>query len=84
MTAFVVEYEKKNPKSESYWIGLRKFECWVWLSDTPLCYVNWFPGEPSMLAGSIEDCGAMENRKDQWAWNDLECKENKFAICQKE
>ena len=42
LTAFVIEYEKKNPKNTHYWMGYRNFECWVWLSDTPLCYKNWF------------------------------------------
>ena len=25
--------------------GLSKKECWVWNSDTPMCYTNWLPGK---------------------------------------
>jgi hypothetical protein len=24
--------------------GLHKEECWIWISETPLCYKNWLPG----------------------------------------
>ena len=43
-----------------------------------------FPGEPSMLSYSKEDCGALETRGGQWAWNDFHCEEQAFALCQKE
>ena len=35
---------------EGLWMALRKYECWVWTSDTPMCHVNW-ESEPSDSGG---------------------------------
>ena len=26
---------------QSLWMALRKYECWVWTSDTPMCHTKW-------------------------------------------
>jgi len=36
--------------SEGLWMALRKYECWVWTSDTPMCHKNW-EGEPEGSGG---------------------------------
>ena len=28
-------------ETEGLWMALRKYECWVWTSDTPMCHTNW-------------------------------------------
>ncbi len=40
-----LDNEKK--KGKHIWMGLKKFECWVWTSDTPMCYTNWIEENPN-------------------------------------
>lgn len=36
-----LETAPDHSDDDSLWIGLRKVECWVWNSDTPMCNPNW-------------------------------------------
>jgi hypothetical protein len=33
------------------WMALRKYECWVWNSDTPMCHTNWKDEGPTDSGG---------------------------------
>ncbi len=52
----VINYVNKygKPKvNETFWIGLRKKECWVWNSNTPVCYKAWHKKYPKDGEGGI-------------------------------
>jgi len=38
-------------KVDHFWIGLRRYECWVWNSDTPVCYKNWIEKHSNKTGG---------------------------------
>jgi hypothetical protein len=79
----IINHELTYPNTTSnYFIGLRRFECWVWLSDTPICYSNWLPGEPSDLPTENEACGVMDFQGDLRAWNDLSCRDPTLGVCE--
>ena len=69
--------------NEHYWIGLndqRNESQFVWSDGTPYnasVYSNWYPGEPSDLAG--EDCVELNGRH----WNDNSCKKENGYICKR-
>ena len=43
-----------NPATnETFWIGLRKKECWFWNSNTPVCFRGWHKGYPKDGAGGF-------------------------------
>ena len=60
---------------------MHKYECWMWLSDTPLCYKDWLPGEPNTRDGG-EDCGELKGNKGKRGWNDLVCGRTHWALCE--
>ena len=41
------DFSEKN----CLWMALRKYECWVWNSDTPMCHKNWKDDSPSDSGG---------------------------------
>ena len=36
---------------QSFWIGLRKFECWIWSSEKPVCLDHWLDQDPEEQGG---------------------------------
>jgi hypothetical protein len=45
----VVEYvdkEKDFSINETFWIGLKKEECWMWNSGVPQCFDGWHEKYP--------------------------------------
>ena len=72
----------KKTDQSFFTAGLRKFECWAWASDTPMCYTNWLPGEPNdKIVG--EDCVLLKGPAKAWGWNDARCDAKYMALCQK-
>ena len=42
---------QKEMSKVDLWMALRKYECWVWTSDTPMCYKNWIEESPTNEGG---------------------------------
>ena len=42
--------ENDDISEDTLWIALRKYECWVWTSDTPMCNPKW-ESEPNEESG---------------------------------
>ncbi|CAG9839351.1 unnamed protein product [Diabrotica balteata] len=59
---------------------------WVWLSTgQPLEYTNWADGEPSGLSldrKRDENCLVFDYFKGLKSWNDMNCHENQYFICE--
>ncbi|KAK3604485.1 hypothetical protein CHS0354_019080 [Potamilus streckersoni] len=57
------------------WIGFTdtQFEGnWKWSSGDQVTYTYWSPGQPSVLAGGLEDCGLLD-LSDGGHWHDYPC-----------
>jgi len=39
------------------WMALRKYECWVWNSDSPMCHTNWKDEGPAKSGGKLVRLG---------------------------
>ncbi len=47
-----VEETKDFAINETFWIGLKKEECWYWITnDVPQCFDGWHAGYPSDNGG---------------------------------
>ena len=80
--AFLDEQENARAPAE-WWIGYNDQGIegtWVW-SFGASNFVNWSPGEPNNIGN--EDC-AVDNNGLAGQWNDLDCNNLRFFICERE
>ncbi|XP_025763423.1 C-type lectin domain family 4 member M-like [Oreochromis niloticus] len=68
------------------WIGLSDTEeegTWKWVDGTLLnsSFRYWRTGEPNSLRD--EDCGVMVANDEENCWNDANCRDENFWICEK-
>ena len=50
--AFLNKQSELTDKDD-LWMALRKYECWVWTSDTPMCHTNWMDETSNKSGGQI-------------------------------
>ncbi|XP_063739416.1 CD209 antigen-like protein A isoform X2 [Eleginops maclovinus] len=68
------------------WIGLIDRESngtWRWVDGSALETSYWHDGEPNKHEGKDEDCGEIKFYEKENSWNDVQCKLQKFWICEK-
>uniref|UniRef100_A0A3B3I9T0 C-type lectin domain-containing protein n=1 Tax=Oryzias latipes TaxID=8090 RepID=A0A3B3I9T0_ORYLA len=78
--AFVRKFQKK------LWIGLSdrlREGSWIWQDGTPLRTSFWYPGEPNNFRGTEEDCAETKYYDYENSWNDVECTNANFWMCEK-
>uniref|UniRef100_A0A3P9AX05 C-type lectin domain-containing protein n=1 Tax=Maylandia zebra TaxID=106582 RepID=A0A3P9AX05_9CICH len=66
------------------WIGLSDTEeegTWKWVDGSLLNSRYWRTGEPNSLGD--EDCGVMAANDEENCWNDANCRDENFWICEK-
>jgi len=69
---------------EFLWIGLHQVvngQPFEWSSGAEVAYTHWSPNQPDD-AGSKENCVHLWNR-DDWGWNDHQCKMEFYPMCGK-
>ncbi|CAB1458184.1 unnamed protein product [Pleuronectes platessa] len=69
-----------------FWIGLTDTETegtWKWVDGTLLSTSYWHPGEPNSYFSTDEDCGETKFNDLEYNWNDEQCSELNFWICEK-
>ncbi|KAL6105052.1 cd209 [Pungitius sinensis] len=76
-------------KLQYAWIGLITRETndtWVWVDDTPLKKSYWGDGEPNDFLGTMsrnEKCVEIRFHEVENSWNDNNCEEQNYWICEK-
>ncbi|XP_021374606.1 perlucin-like [Mizuhopecten yessoensis] len=56
---------------------------WQWASGKPVTFANWDDDQPDNGGDHDNNEHCMEvKQKDQWKWNDQECQEYRFFICE--
>uniref|UniRef100_A0A8C7WXV5 C-type lectin domain-containing protein n=1 Tax=Oryzias sinensis TaxID=183150 RepID=A0A8C7WXV5_9TELE len=56
---------------------------WIWQDGTPLRTSFWYPGEPNNFRGTEEDCAETKYYDYENSWNDVECTNANFWMCEK-
>ncbi|XP_026215280.1 CD209 antigen-like protein E [Anabas testudineus] len=80
------EQDFSNMFQKVMWIGLtdRQTEgVWKWVDGTVLTTSFWSSGEPNNYKGRNEDCGEIWYYNREQSWNDAECENENFWICEK-
>ncbi|XP_067936824.1 perlucin-like [Watersipora subatra] len=76
----------KNLKVTRHWVGgFKEDGVWKWKGkneNTTMTIKHWAPGEPNNLGGR-ENCLELRGSNQQYAWNDLQCKELLPFICER-
>jgi len=74
-------------RDSNYWIGgHRRFDNggWCWGDDhIPVGASQWYRREPNNKGGD-ENCMEMLNRRKYMRWNDEDCTDKEFFICEME
>ncbi|XP_010786464.1 CD209 antigen-like protein E [Notothenia coriiceps] len=68
------------------WIGLtdvKTEDTWKWVDGTPLNKSYWGPGEPNSFEGNVENCVEIRFFDLENSWNDIQCGDQNFWICEK-
>ncbi|XP_074486706.1 C-type lectin domain family 17, member A-like isoform X1 [Sebastes fasciatus] len=65
------------------WIGLMFRGTWKWVDGTPLTKSYWGPGEPNGFEDRNEDCVKIKFYEQENSWNDIQCGDQNFWICEK-
>ncbi len=68
--------------SKYWWTGYNdrsREGTWEWDDGSASTYTNWYPGEPNDSGG--EDCAEL-NRFGDARWNDADCDDKKYYICE--
>ena len=80
--AWVVATMRGYSTSKYWWTGYNdrdREDTWVWDDGSSSTYTNWYPGEPNDSGG--EDCMEL-NRFGDATWNDADCSDKKYYICE--
>lgn len=48
-----------------------------------VCFSFWYPGEPNNFRGTEEDCAETKYYDYENSWNDVECTNANFWMCEK-
>ncbi|RXM30211.1 Lymphocyte antigen 75 [Acipenser ruthenus] len=76
-------YEGKEGYPDYVWIGLNQLDLavgWQWSDDSPLAFVNWKRGMPSLSFLKESSCGIMDSEGN---WESLSCESKLPYICKK-
>lgn len=69
------------------WIGINDVTeegVWVWLSEEPVTYTNWAPGEPNNRGGfGEEEDAAVMNWNSYGQWNDVPVSDSRMGIMER-
>ncbi|MEQ2281245.1 hypothetical protein AMECASPLE_028367, partial [Ameca splendens] len=68
------------------WIGLTdrvREGSWKWVDGTPLTRSYWCTGEPNHYLRRNEDCVEIRKFDSERSWNDAECTNENYWICEK-
>lgn len=68
------------------WIGLTDIireGSWKWVDGTSLIRSYWRFGAPNRFYGRIKDCAEIYNFNSERSWNDAECSNENYWICEK-
>uniref|UniRef100_A0A3B5REW9 C-type lectin domain-containing protein n=1 Tax=Xiphophorus maculatus TaxID=8083 RepID=A0A3B5REW9_XIPMA len=68
------------------WIGLTdriQEGSWKWVDGTALTQSYWRFGEPNHFKGRNEDCVEIQNFDSERNWNDAQCANDNYWICEK-
>ncbi|MCG3172011.1 MAG: hypothetical protein GMKNLPBB_00156 [Myxococcota bacterium] len=66
-----------------FWIGITdrdKENEWRWITGEAVTFKGWNPGEPNDYWG--EDCGEMNSNQPAAGWNDTDCGERRWYVCE--
>ncbi|XP_026158978.1 C-type lectin domain family 4 member M-like [Mastacembelus armatus] len=78
--AFVRQFQKVT------WIGLTDSDVeavWKWVDGTLLTLSFWYSGEPNNYYGRNEDCVETNYYDSEDSWNDVNCENENFWVCEK-
>ncbi len=85
--AFVVAQLRARSMT-SAWVGLHDDDHegdWRWVDETPIGRTAWGPGEPNNGPGCClndEDCGVVAWYPDPNTWNDVQCGDDHYYVCE--
>nr|XP_049577677.1 CD209 antigen-like protein E [Syngnathus scovelli] len=78
------EQEFLSKFNNMMWIGLiERGGTWYWVNGSQLKTSFWAPNEPNKFEGKNEECVQIRYNDNINNWNDVECEEQHFWICEK-